>query len=154
MKKVLLVLALVLVIALPLSSASYMKTNGIGAGITLGYPTGLTARYGMDDFRLLGNLTWDFGSGFSLDVGALYDITEVEVGDFPIYINGGALVGVGFRGSDFLLSVNGIVGASYYLEDYPVEIFLNLAPGANIIKPASANILSFKGGLGALWYFD
>ncbi|MDD3823900.1 MAG: hypothetical protein PHN93_09165 [Sphaerochaetaceae bacterium] len=154
MKKVFLVLALVLIIALPVSAAGYMKTNGVGAGITLGYPTGLTVRYGMDDFRLLGNLTWDFGSGFSLDVGALYDITDVKLGDFPIYINGGALAGVGLYSNDFLLSVNGIVGASYYLEDYPVEIFLNLAPGANIIKPAGASIFSFKGGLGGVWYFE
>ena len=153
MKKVFLVVALVLIIALPLSAAGYMKTNGVGVGLTIGYPTGATVRYGMDDFRLLGNLTWNYGSGISLDIGALYDITEVEIANLPIYINGGALVGIGLN-DGFLLSINGIVGASYYLEDYPVEIFLNLAPGFNIIRSDSVHAMSFKGGLGALWYFE
>jgi len=151
MKKVLLVIALVLVIALPLSAANYSKTNGIGVGLNLGYPTGLTMRYGMDDFRVLGNLTWNFGSGFYLDAGALYDITEVQLGEFPIYINGGGLVGLGLANSNFQLSVNGVVGASYYLEEYPVEIFLNLAPGWNLFMDSG---FSFKGGFGGLWYFE
>ena len=150
MKKVLLVVALVLIIALPLSAANYSKTNGVGVGLTLGYPTGLTMRYGMDDFRVLGNLTWNFGSGFYLDAGALYDITEVELGDFPIYISGGALVGLGIN-DGFQMSVNGVVGASYYLEEYQVEVFLNLAPGWNLFTKSG---FSFKGGLGALWYFE
>lgn len=150
MKKVLLVIALVLIIALPLSAANYSKTNGVGVGVTLGYPTGLTMRYGMDDFRILGNLTWNFGSGFYMDAGALYDITQVDLGDFPIYINGGAMLGLGIN-SGFQLSVNGIIGASYYLEEYPVEFFLNLAPGWTLIGNTG---FSFKGGLGGLWYFE
>lgn len=151
MKKVLLVIALVLIIALPLSAANYSKTNGIGVGLTIGYPTGLTMRYGMDDFRVLGNLTWNYGSGFYLDAGALYDITQVDLGDFPIYINGGAQLGLGISESKFQLSANGIIGASYYLEEYPVELFLNLAPGWTLVGDTG---FSFKGGLGGLWYFE
>src|SRR5690554_5872251 len=151
MKKVLLVIALVLIIAIPLSAANYSKTNGVGVGLTLGYPTGLTMRYGMDDFRVLGNLTWNFGKGFYLDAGALYDLTEVQLGDFPIYISGGALLGLGINKNNFQLSANGIVGASYYLEEYPVEVFLNLAPGWTLVGNTG---FSFKGGFGALWYFD
>ena len=148
MKKVLLVIALVLVIALPLSAAKY---NDIGVGVTLGYPTGLTMRYGMDDFRVLGNLTWNFGSGFYVDAGALYDITQVELGDFPIYINGGGQLGLGLSSSAFQLSLNGVIGASYYLEEYPVEIFLNLAPGWTLLGNTG---FDFKGGFGGLWYFE
>lgn len=150
MKKMLIVMALILIIALPLSAANYAKPNGAGAGITLGYPTGLTGRYGMDDFRFLGNFTWNYGLGFYLDVGVLYDIAEVDMGGIPIYINAGVQAGIGVD-DGFQLSVNGIVGASYYFEEVPIELFLNLAPGWNILTTSG---FSFKGGLGAIWYFS
>ena len=149
MKKTLLIIVLVMVLMTPLFAMQ--KSNGVGAGVTVGYPTGLTVRYGMDDFRVLGNLTWDYGSGFYLDAGALYDITEVEVADLPIYINGGVQIGLGVASSSFVFSVNGVIGASYYLEDYPVEVFVNLAPGVAILPSIGG---SFKGGVGALWYFE
>jgi len=149
MKKTLLILVLVMVLMTPLFAMQ--KNDGVGVGVTLGYPTGLTARYGMDDFRVLGNLTWDYDSSVYLDAGVLYDLTEVEVADLPIYINGGALVGLGVSGGKIAVSFNGVVGASYYLNDYPVEVFLNLAPGVSVLPSMG---WSFKGGLGALWYFE
>ncbi|MDC7245518.1 MAG: hypothetical protein PQJ47_06355 [Sphaerochaetaceae bacterium] len=149
MKKTLLIVVLVMVLMTPLFAMQ--KNDGIGVGVTLGYPTGLTMRYGMDDFRVLGNLTWNYGSGFYLDAGALYDITEVEVADLPVIINAGAQLGLGINNSAFAFSVNGVVGASYYMDDYPVEVFVNLAPGVAILPSMG---FSFKGGVGALWYFE
>jgi len=151
MKKVLIILTLVLIIALPLSAANYAKPNGVGAGLTLGYPTGLTGRYGMDDFRFLGNFTWDYSNGFYFDVGVLYDITEVTIANLPIYINAGVQTGIGIAETKFQFSVNAIIGASYYFEDVPIELFLNLAPGVAIMPSLG---FSPKGGLGAIWYFD
>jgi len=149
MKKGIVLIMLIVLLMTPVFSAP--KNNGVGVGLTLGYPTGVTMRYGMDDFRVLGNLTWNFGSGFYLDAGALYDVTEVELGEIPLIINGGALLGLGINNSDFAMSVNGVIGASYYMNEYPVEIFLNLAPGVAILPSMG---MSFKGGFGALWYFE
>ncbi len=148
MKKAIILIVLATLLVTPVFSA--VQGSDIGVGLTLGYPTGLTMRYDMDDFRVLGNLTWDFGSGFYIDGGALFDITTVDLGDIPLEINGGALVGLGMSSSKFAASVNGVIGASYYLEEYPVEVFLNLAPGLAILPGLG---FSFKGGLGALWYF-
>ena len=108
---------LIVLLMTPVFSAP--KNNGVGVGLTLGYPTGVTMRYGMDDFRVLGNLTWNFGSGFYLDAGALYDVTEVALGEIPLIINGGALLGLGINDSEFAMSVNGVIGASYYMNEYP-----------------------------------
>ena len=45
MKKVLLVVVLILVVALPLSAAKYDKSNGIGIGLSGGYPvSGIAAK--------------------------------------------------------------------------------------------------------------
>jgi hypothetical protein len=57
MKKVILVLALVLIVALPLTAASYMKTNGLGVGLSGGYPvSGVAIKYDMDDLRVVGTM--------------------------------------------------------------------------------------------------
>ncbi|MFA6822094.1 MAG: hypothetical protein WCR26_07900, partial [Sphaerochaetaceae bacterium] len=63
MKKLFVVIALILVIALPLVAAKPARVNGIGAGLTLGYPSGLTVRYGMDNFRFFGNITNRYAAG-------------------------------------------------------------------------------------------
>lgn len=151
MKKVWLVIALVLVVALPLSAAQYDKTNGIGVGLSLGYPSGVTVKYGMDDFRFFGTLGSEFGSDVYLDAGVLYDITEFEIESLPFYVSAGASIGLGF-GSDFELAVNGVVGASYFLEQYPVEVFLNVSPGYRIITERDA--FDINAAVGALWYFE
>ena len=151
MKKVLLVLALVLVIALPLSSASYMKTNGIGVGLSGGWPvSGVAVKYGMDDFRLVGTVGYNFGGGFALEAGAQYDVTEFDIDGIPFYVNVG-VTGAMNIGSTFGLSVNVPVGVSYFFEDFPVEAFLKVGPGVRILPSLGFDI---GVALGGLYYFD
>jgi hypothetical protein len=93
MKKVFLVVALVLIIALPVSAASYMKTNGIGVGLSGGWPvSGVAVKYGMDDFRLVGTLGYNYNGGFALEAGAQYDLSEFDIDGIPFYVNVGVLV--------------------------------------------------------------
>ncbi|WP_422478096.1 hypothetical protein [Pleomorphochaeta sp. DL1XJH-081] len=155
MKKVLLVIALVLVIALPLTAASYSKTNGVGVGISLGYPSnGVAFKYGMDDFRLVGTLGWNLSGNtlIDLEVGAQYDWLEFDIEGVPFYVNAGITGAIGVAGDDsFSLSAAVPVGVSYFFEELPIEAFLKLGP---VIKIIPAVGVGFSGAIGGLWYFE
>ena len=150
-KKVFLVLALVLIIALPVSAAGYMKSNGIGVGLTGGYPVaGVAAKYGMDDFRLVGTLGYNYGGGVAVEAGAQYDLTEFDIDGIPFYVNVGVTGAVSI-GSTVYLSANVPFGVSYFFEDYPVEVFLKVGPGVRILPSLGFDI---GAALGGLWYFE
>lgn len=153
MKKVILVLALVLVLALPLSAAGYMKTNGIGVGLSGGWPvSGVAVKYGMDDFRLVGTVGYNFNGGFALEAGAQYDLTEFDIDGIPFYVNVGVTGAIGVGGNDFVLTANVPFGVSYFFEDFPMEVFLKVGPGIKILPTP----IGFDIGvaLGGLWYFE
>ncbi len=152
MKRLFIVIAVILTIALPLMAAKNpVRPNDFGAGLYLGYPAGLTVRYGMDDFRIFANITNYFRAGANLDVGALYDIVSFDVGGRPLYINAGAQIGFGYyMDSKFTMSANGVVGASYYFDEFPLEVFASVAPGYQFLGGSKFDI---KGGAGGVWYF-
>jgi len=148
MKKTMLVVVLVVLLMTSLFAAE--RHTGIGAGLTVGYPAGLTGRYDLDGFRVVGNLSTPYGSGIYLDAGALFPITEVDIADMPFFIDAGAQLSIGANNSAFYFTVNGLANMSWYVETMPVEVFVYLAPG---IRIAPGIGFDFKGGLGALYYF-
>lgn len=152
MKKLFIVIALVLIIALPLAAANPVRANGFGAGVYLGYPAGLTFRYGMDSFRVFGNLTNHFLAGAYLDLGVLYDIFSFEIADIPFYFNAGAQIGLGYYvGTPFRMAADGVVGLSYYFDEQPIELFLNVALGYEFLGSKG---FDYKAGIGGIWYFN
>ncbi|NLA93083.1 MAG: hypothetical protein GX842_06610 [Spirochaetales bacterium] len=151
MKRLFIVIAIILIIALPLVAANSIRPDGFGAGLYLGWPMGLTVRYGMDDFRIFANVTNYFAAGANFDVGALYDIVSFDVGGRPLYINAGAQIGLGYYvGSLFTMAANGVVGASYYFDEFPLELFVNVALGYRFL---GAPGFDYKAGAGGVWYF-
>ncbi|MFA5571132.1 MAG: hypothetical protein ACOX0W_02835 [Sphaerochaetaceae bacterium] len=159
MKKVFLVLALVLVLALPLTAASYSKTNGLGVGVSGGYPVqGVAVKYGMDDFRLVGTLGYSIiGSGsISAEVGAQYDVYQFDIGDLPFYVNAGVTGSFSlpsdFNFKEFSIAVNAPVGLSFFFEKVPVEAFLKVVPALAVLPAVKFG--GVGGAIGALWYFD
>jgi hypothetical protein len=154
MKKILLVVALVCLIVLPLSAAKYDKSDGIGVGLSLGYPVnGAAVKYGMGDFRIVGTLGYSFPSSLSLEGGIQYDLTEFEIENIPFYVNIGGTVAMTIGGG-LGLSVNVPVGVSYFFEafdEYPMEVFFKLAPGF-AISPTFG--FQMGGAIGALYYLD
>jgi hypothetical protein len=154
MKKMLLVVALICLVVLPVSAAKYDKSDGIGVGLSLGYPVnGAAVKYGMGDFRIVGTLGYSFPSSLSLEGGVQYDLTEFEIENIPFYVNIGGTVAVTVGGG-FGLSVNVPVGVSYFFkafDQYPMEAFLKLAPG---IRIAPSIGFQMGGAIGALYYLD
>jgi len=146
MKKVLLVVALILVVALPLSAAKYDKSNGIGIGLSGGYPvSGIAVKYGMDDLRVVGTLGYRLGSALSLEAGAQYDVAEFDIEDIPFYVN------VGVTGAIHIVFGGGFALSVYFFEEYPIEVFLKVAPGVRVLPPIGFDI---GASLGGLYYLD
>jgi predicted small secreted protein len=155
MKKVLLVIALVLIIALPLSAANYSKTNGVGVGLNLGFPfNGVAVKYGMDDFRAVGTVGWDLNSSnLAIEAGAQYDVYEFDIEGIPFYVNAGVTANIGLFGNpNFTLAVAVPVGLSYFFEEMPIEAFLKLAPAIAIVP--SVGWGGINASIGGLWYFE
>ena len=160
MKKVFIVLALVLVLVAPLSAARYSKTNGIGVGLSGGYPvSGVAFKYGMQDFRLVGTVGYSYGetSGLSAELGAQYDVYQFDIGNLPFYVGAG-VTGTFYTGLKFDNMSAGVLGngyLSYFFEKLPIEVYLKAGLGYRFSLSASGTGgFDYGVGLGALYYLD
>lgn len=147
MKKTMLVIVIVLLLMTSLFASE--RYTGIGAGLTVGYPAGLTGRYDLDGMRIVANVSTPYGSGIYLDGGVLFQIAEVAIADIPFFIDGGAQLSIGAFGG-FYFTVNALANMSWYVPSAPIEVYAYIAPGM-LISPKID--FDFKGGLGALYYF-
>lgn len=154
MKKMFLVIALVVVLVLPLSAANYMKTNGLGVGLNVGYPgVGAAVKYAMNDFRAVGTVGYGYSGTVFLEAGAQYDVYEFAIGDIPFFLNVGVTgtVSAPTDFKSFKVSANVPVGVSYFFEKLPIEAFLKVGPGVAILPKLDFDI---NASLGALYYLD
>jgi hypothetical protein len=127
-----------------------------GAGIILGEPTGLSAKYFLND-----TLAIDGAAGWSLDdhtdfylhsdlLVHKFDLFNVSKGRLPLYFGGGAFVRFRDEHHDDELGVRVPVGISYMFEGTPVDIFAELAPGIDL---APSTRIDFTGGVGIRYWF-
>ncbi|HKL56851.1 MAG TPA: hypothetical protein VJ854_00505 [Sphaerochaeta sp.] len=157
---VLLVLILVPVTAAPFNgrSASYSK---FALGINLGTNTGLGFQYRANrDFDVIGNLGFsNFGnSHLSFDVAANYKIGQFNIdrADFDVTLGGGVNVGIPLKdGQGFDFTVLFPFGIVYHFTEAPIDVYIRLAPGFQIVKGDEVGFgFGFSGFLGALWRFN
>ena len=123
------------------------------AGLVVGEPTGLSAKL------WVGDLT-------AVDLAVAWSVAGDEQrlylhSDFQQYIAFGqpdagrllVYVGVGGRlyiGDETALGVRIPVGLFYELDQLPIEVFLEVAPGINLFPATEVN---FGGGIGARYRF-
>lgn len=126
-----------------------------GAGLILGEPTGASLKYWLND-----TMAWDGAVGWSFyDETDLYlhsdvlwhkfDIVSVPHGKLPLYLGVGGRVK--FRDErDDRLGVRVPVGATYMLDNAPVDVFLEVAP---VIDFTPSTRGGFTAGIGARFWF-
>ncbi|MFH1196594.1 MAG: hypothetical protein V1720_12905 [bacterium] len=133
----------------------YAQDRGFGAGIILGEPTGLSAKYWFSE-----NNAFDFGLGYSLvkDHGEfsfhfdyLYHLDEILHTNIllPVYY------GFGFRyraeeHSESSFGVRGVVGIAWLSNELPIDIFAEVAP---VFKLLPETNLAFDAGIGIRYFF-
>jgi hypothetical protein len=140
------------------SSSSGLSDNYVGkfgAGIILGEPTGVSAKYFLND-----RMAVDAAAGWSLhDDSEFYmhgdllfhsfDLIPVQSGRMPVYVGAGGFVR--FRDDDDTQAgVRVPVGVSYMFEKAPVDIFVEFAPGIDLTPSTRAD---FTGGIGVRFWF-
>ena len=129
------------------------KTNDLGAGIILGEPTGITAKWWNSNDRAIDlAVAWSTGRNdrFHLHGDYLihrYDLISVDAGKLPVYYGVGARLGFG----DVVdLGVRIPVGIAYEFANDPFELFFEIVPVLNLYPGTDFDA---NGGFGVRYYF-
>lgn len=146
---------IVLVFLCSLISIVNAQERGLGVGVMLGDPSGLTAKYWTSDSNALDlGIGYSFvgiGSGLSIHLDYLYHTSDLfqSGSTFPIYYG----FGIRFRfpqDEETVFGVRGVVGILWYPENLPVDLFLETAPSFRLLPDAA---IDFSFGVGGRYYF-
>ncbi len=156
MKRLILVLAC-LGLFTGLSSAT---DSNFGLGIILGAPTGISARIATGPANsvnaILGYAVGGPGvccrDGGHIFMGAdyvwyNYNLIPVAKGRLPLYFGPG--INATFS-NDSRLGIRGVVGLEYQFASAPVDLFLELGPGINVMPNTDGYV---TGGFGGRFFF-
>lgn len=135
-----------------LSKISFAQQTHAGAGIILGDPTGLSAKFWLNDENAI-----DAAAAWSLDDGALllhadylihnFRLIAVDEGELPFYYGiGGKIV----MANDVILGARIPVGLSYLFVDLPLDAFFEIVPVLQLIPATDFNL---DAAIGVRYYF-
>jgi hypothetical protein len=137
MKKTLLITLLLFI------SSNYAQNRGLGLGIILGEPTGLSAKLMTNHINAI-----DFAAAWSLEnernillhadyLWHNFDLIEVHSGRLPLYYGiGGRMI----LSTNLLAGIRIPIGLDYQFENSNIEIFLEIVPMLDLI-PSTEYIL-------------
>lgn len=152
MKKLL--TALVLVLAAAHQSSAFKPEDGFGVGFVLGTPSGLSLSLPLGSANAVNAvLGYNLGDAANLQVQGDYvwireNVLPVESGRISVYYGPGAFAIVGRDAS--AAGIRAVVGIDYRFADVPVQTFLEVGPGINVIPDTEAEL---GAGLGVRYYF-
>jgi hypothetical protein len=131
-------------LALLVGAASFAQTS---VGIILGEPTGLSAKQWIGEGAAFDvAVAWSFA-----DSGAFYVHVDYQQHFDPFGVDVGRLLafaGIGghvYLRNDITVGIRIPLGLVYEFDEVPLEVFLELAPGINLLMETSPH---FAGGLG------
>ena len=147
MKKVILLLCTMF-----LSLSTFSQGEGIGLGVIIGEPTGLSAKMWTGDHTAVdAALAWSLvGNGYihlHADMLMHSFAIEVDQGQLPVYFGIGAKLDLA---SNLGLGVRIPFGMAYLFESASIDVFVELVPILNLIP---ATTFSFEGGIGIRYFF-
>jgi len=147
MKKALLQAVLV---ALLLGNTLYAQKSGLGLGVVVGEPTGISARYWAAETH-----AFDAAFAWSLSHNAIYgqvdyavEFTQLKVESISLPIYGGPGVGVGVANNPWI-GVRFKAGIMHQFTTYPLDLFLEIAPSLGLLPDVGFGV---GGGLGMRYY--
>lgn len=133
-------------------TSAHAQSRPFGLGLMFGAPTGLTAKYWIDETQGL-----DFGAAWSFYHSGYFRLhgdyvrhaylIDVPKGKFPLYYGIGARVGFG---NDFRMGARVPVGLEYIFENEQLDIFFELVPGLDFIPETD---FVMEGAFGIRYFF-
>jgi hypothetical protein len=134
---------------------SYGQDKGVGIGAMIGEPTGLSAKYWLNDINALDfGLAYSFvrnNSAVSLHADYIYHAFDVIKSNYriPLYYGFGARLRF-VNGADNSLGARGIIGLAWLNDQSPFDVFFEVVPVFNLFPSTSLNL---DAALGARYYF-
>ena len=130
------------------------QDNGLGIGIILGEPTGVSGKYWISetnavDFGLAYSFVgWD--NSLSLHADYLYHIFDAIKTEYtlPVYYGFGARLRTN-ENSKIGLGARGVIGLALLSDKYPIDFFFEVAPVFQLIPETELN---FDIGIGARYF--
>ena len=150
MRKSLISLCTILLI----TASVFGQNSGIGIGLST---DGLTGKYWMSSTNAVA-VHWNFGSALAADyLFDMPDLLKITDNATPVYYGGGVSLGTHTGINDDFeetteidLGIRGVIGMSYYLSAYPVDIFIESTPTLKILGGGG---FGFGGNLGIRYFF-
>lgn len=150
------IVLIIIFISLLVFKNSVAQDKGFGAGIILGEPTGISAKYWLNEQNAL-----DFGLAYSLvrkntaislHADYLYHAFDLIKSNyrFPVYYGFGARIRL-IDGENNSLGARGVIGIVWLSDDLPIDAFIEVVPVFNLFPSTSLNL---DLGLGARFYFN
>jgi len=143
-------------------AGSVVRQYKFGAGVIVGEPTGITAKYNLDaKMSIDGGIGWNTSGDDEIHFYGsflyhIYDLIKVPKGNLPLYIGGG----LRFlnreddknKGEDEedKFGIRIPVGVEYQFESLPLAAFAELAPVVNLTPDTDLDI---EGGIGLRFFF-
>jgi hypothetical protein len=140
--------------AIPAQAApAFNAESGFGIGFILGTPTGFSGSLPIGPSNAINAaLGYKVTGSANLHVQGDYvwihkNILPVESGTISAYYGPGAFA---VAAKDAFLGIRVVGGVDYRFAGPPIQVFLEIGPGINIIPDTEANV---GGGLGLRYYF-
>ena len=135
---------------LPLSL--HAQDSGLGLGMIIGEPTGLSAKmWTTETIALDAGVAWSFvGAGYlrvHSDILWHNYTLDVDKGRLPIYYGIGAKL---LLASELGLGIRVPVGLAYLFESAPVDLFAELVPGLDLLPGTGFGI---DAAIGVRYFF-
>ena len=137
------------------TSAFAIERNRFGVGVIAGEPTGITAKFMIDDKNAIdGGIGWELSGDNDFHIYGdylyhLYDLIKVPHGELPLYFGGGIRF-VDRDKKDDKFGLRFPVGVEYLFENVPLGAFFELAPVLNLSPDTD---LDLEGGIGIRYFF-
>ena len=146
---------LIFVLLLTFTVVTAAQESGLGSGVIIGEPTGISAKYwlnGKNAFDIAVAYSF-FGAnnGLFLKADYLFHLARVNFSNqtfLPFYGFGGKIKFAG-KGNNSV-GARGVIGVALLLKKAPVDIFIEIAPTFDLL-PATG--ISIGAALGARYYF-
>ncbi len=159
MKKVLIVLAALLLIAVPV----FAQKGQFSAGLEAGYPAaGLAGSYGItDELNAYATVGYDYGNGLELGLGAEYKVCEfsIQKESFDVLVGAQVDPRFNFSAKHFNLGAFGTVAVAY---DFTVKAektaldftaYLRAGAGINVFFANKVDVdFAWLGALGLVYH--
>jgi len=145
---------LVLVLVVTSSVNLFCQRHGMGLGIIIGEPTGVSLKGWLSSKSAIdAGLAWSFTDEASIHIHADYLLHSFDVFDTPedidLYYGIGGRIKVG-NDEKARLGLRMVGGIGYMFKDAPFDLFLEIAP---ILDIAPATKLNANAGFGARFFF-